>query len=203
MKYLSVIIPFYNSATTLEKAAMSCLDSRVLDDIEVIMVNDGSKDNSIEIAKGIEHKFPNSVKVIDKLNGGKGSCINIGLIKATGKYVRELDSDDYFVSDSIFQLIGILKSLKSDVDVIHTNYVFEYIVTGKKVTAGFSKSSYKTWNLLDDKLPEFCYQNYQMHALSYRLEFLKKIEFRQSEGISYTDTEYIYYPLSVDCHVFF
>lgn len=197
MKYLSVIIPFYNSADTLEKAAISCLDSRVLDEIEVIMVNDGSKDNSLEVARTIEKKFPSSIQVLDKPNGGKGSCMNVGIAKATGKYLRELDSDDYFAEGSVFKLITKIKKLKQDVDVIHTDYQFFYI--DKDIFESVSIESIEKdviLNLNKIKLPELSYMKYAMHSLTYRTQFLRDIKFVQTEGISYTDTEYIYYPLT-------
>lgn len=197
MKYLSVIIPFYNSADTLEKAAMSCLDSRILDDIEVIMVNDGSKDNSLEVARSIEKQYPESVIVIDKPNGGKGSCMNAGITKATGKYLRELDSDDYFASGSIYSLICKIKDLQIDTDVIYTNYQFVYLDTDtEEVNRNNSIIYDEVLNLKEAILPNLSYRNYQMHALTYKTDFLHKIGFLQSEGISFTDTEYVYYPLT-------
>lgn len=198
MKYLSVIIPFYNSTATLEKAAMSCLDSRVLNDIEVIMVNDGSKDNSLEVARSIEQKYPNSVRVIDKPNGGKGSCMNVGIKNATGKYLRELDSDDYFADGSIVEFISKIKSLQTDVDAIHTDYLFVYLQTGEKeIVKVADLKNCEVIDLMTQVLPNLSYQNYTMHSLTYRTDFLHQISFVQSEGISYTDTEYIYYPLTV------
>jgi len=198
MKILSVVIPFYNSVDTLEKAAMSCLDPRIIDDIEVVMVNDGSKDDSLKLAKDIEKRYPNSVKVIDKPNGGKGSCMNAGIKVASGKYVRELDSDDYFNDGSICELISEVKHNNIDVDVIYTNFLFVYLASAtEKVNRNTEIVYGKVINLNRIQLPSLIYQNYQMHSLTYKTEFLHNINFIQTEGISYTDTEYIYYPLTV------
>lgn len=97
-KYLTVVVPVYN----MEKLLTRCLDSLLILDnedlfkkLEVIVVNDGSKDKSLHIARKYELKYPEVYKVIDKPNGNYGSCINVGIKNATGKYFRILDADDF------------------------------------------------------------------------------------------------------------
>ena len=83
-KVISILIPTYN----MEKYLGRCLDSLLIEEIdivEVIVINDGSKDRSSEIAHSYEERFPNSFVVIDKENGNYGSCINAGLSRASGK----------------------------------------------------------------------------------------------------------------------
>ena len=170
---------------------MSCLDERIIDDIEVILVNDGSKDNSLYIANKMKTCYPHNVLVVDKPNGGKGSCMNVGISKATGKYLRELDSDDYFAEGSVYELVSKLKEY--DVDVVHTNFRRVYVDSSKIVNIIVEGLKYsQIIDLRTEVLPD---HTYRMHALTYKTEFLRRINFIQSEGVSYTDNEYVYYPL--------
>ena len=108
-KVLSIVIPVYK----VEKFIRQCLDSVIvspeeMEQIEVIVVNDGTPDNSSVIAHEYAEKYPNSIKVIDKENGGHGSAWNVGLKLATGKYLRFLDSDDWL--SNLSEFISILGS---------------------------------------------------------------------------------------------
>ena len=94
-KLLSIIIPTYNMAELLPR----CLDSLVTAQgadatLEAVVVNDGSKDNSLAVAQDYQKRYPNIITVIDKPNGNYGSTINAALPVAKGKYVKVLDSDD-------------------------------------------------------------------------------------------------------------
>ena len=119
-KILSIIIPVYK----VEKFIRQCLDSVILDEeqmecLEVIVVNDGTPDQSGVIAHEYEKRFPQSIKVIDKENGGHGSTWNVGLKNASGKYIRFLDSDDWLSNLSPF-----LQELSNhDEDLVFTNLV--------------------------------------------------------------------------------
>lgn len=91
---VSVIVPMYN----VEKYIDECLNSLVnqtLKDMEVIVVNDGSSDNSVNIVEGYVKKYPDIVKLVHKENGGLSDARNFGVKYATGKYIGFLDSDDY------------------------------------------------------------------------------------------------------------
>lgn len=94
-KVLTVIVPVYN----MEKYIRQCLESLVigeaLDRIEVLVVLDGSKDGSAEIAYEFVEQYPDTFRIIYKANGGHGSAINTGLMMASGEYVKILDSDDW------------------------------------------------------------------------------------------------------------
>lgn len=101
----------------MEGYLSKCLNSLLvpnINDLEIIIVNDGSKDNTLTIAREYQMRFPDSIKVIDKENGNYGSCINRGLLEATGKYVKILDADDYFNSDELTHFIRILASSECD-----------------------------------------------------------------------------------------
>ena len=116
---VSVIIPVYNVEQYIEK----CLDSLVnqtLKDIEIIVVNDGSPDNSQKIIDKYVKKYPKKVKSYIKENGGQGSARNYGLEKATGEYIGYVDSDDYVEVDMFEKLYNKAKKTKSDITICGT-----------------------------------------------------------------------------------
>ena len=91
---VSVIVPFYNVEKYIEKCLIS-LVNQTLKEIEIILVNDGSKDKSEKIAKEFEQKYPTKIKYYEKPNGGLGDARNYGIQYAIGEYIAFLDSDDY------------------------------------------------------------------------------------------------------------
>lgn len=196
MKTLSVIIPTYNMAALLPR----CLESLVAaqgaeETLETIVVNDGSKDNSLEVAQDYQKKYPKIVTVIDKPNGNYGSTINAALPVAQGKYVKILDSDDWFDTEVLGKYLGVLE--KVDVDMIVTHFTQIGATTREVVkynTMGREPYEYGKVYDLDEVLQGGYIRYFLMHALTYRTELLRKIGYRQTEGISYTDTEWSCYP---------
>ena len=119
-KLLTVVVPVYK----VEKYINKCLDSLIVSEeqmqkLEVIVVNDGTPDNSAMMAKEYEKKYPQTFRIIDKKNGGHGSAWNVGVKEATGKYLRFLDSDDWFDQNDFPTLIHQLESC--EVDVVFCN----------------------------------------------------------------------------------
>ena len=105
MKVLTVGIPCYNSAEYMSKAIESLLPAG--EDIEIIVVNDGSKDDTQKIGEEYAAKYPTIVRVINQENGGHGEAVNTGLRNATGIYYKVVDSDDWVDEDSLHQIIEI------------------------------------------------------------------------------------------------
>lgn len=191
-KILSIIIPTYN----MEKYLRKCLDSLIVSDdnmklIEVLVINDGSKDSSSQIAHEYENKFPNTFKVIDKENGNYGSCVNRGLKEAMGKYVKVLDADDYFDTKSFEFFISFLIKCNSELILTDFKRVNEF---GKTISIMKSNLE-KGLHYLND-LPEKTAMNMWMHSVTYTTESVRKIHYKQTEGISYTDQEWIFLPFS-------
>lgn len=192
-KFLSIAIPSYNMEKYLER----CLDSLILGDTElmnkldIIVVNDGSTDRTSEIAHSYTKRFPNAIRVIDKQNGHYGSCINAALTSATGRYFRILDADDWFDTSALKNLISYLQASESD--VIYTSYT--KIIDGKKtVVAPPDNVVFGHEYKLTSQLP-FSISYLFMHQITYKTDFLRSFGFKQTEGICYTDNEYIYYPM--------
>jgi glycosyltransferase involved in cell wall biosynthesis len=103
MKKISFVVPCYNSEDYMER----CIDSLLVlgEDVEIIIVNDGSKDNTGKIADKYQKKYPTIVKAIHKENGGHGSGVNAGIKNAKGKYFKVVDSDDWLDKDSLIKLL--------------------------------------------------------------------------------------------------
>lgn len=192
-KILSVIIPTYN----MEKYLHRCLDSLIMDEymdkVEVLVINDGSKDSSSKIAHEYQEKYPETFRVIDKENGNYGSCINRGLKEATGKYVKILDADDWYDSVSLKKFVGELNNI--DVDLVFTDFVTVREQGGEEADY---KMPYKENAILSYSEIEKCLlENYiAMHAVTYKKDNLLRIQYRQTEGISYTDQEWIFLPMT-------
>ena len=112
MKYISFAIPCYNSQDYMAHAIESILPGG--EDIEIIIVNDGSKDRTSEIAHEYMEKYPTIIKVVDKENGGHGDAVNSGLMHATGKYFKVVDSDDWVDEDALHKILDVLRHMEED-----------------------------------------------------------------------------------------
>lgn len=195
-KLLTIVIPTYN----MEKYLKRCLDSLILkeeqlfDTLEVLVVNDGSLDLSSVIAHEYQDKYPNVFRVIDKENGNYGSCVNRGILDSKGKYFRILDADDWYNSDALEKLLSELGNLESD--VVFTMHQVCY--SNGKVNTKIVKTmpdglcSFEDYDFITSKNTSLL----SMHSITYRTDFLHASGLRQQEGISYTDIEYCYFPLT-------
>lgn len=193
-KILSIVIPAYN----VEQYIVRCLESvttglQCIEDLDIIVVNDGSKDNTLDLARGFAEKYPQSVRAIDKPNGGWGTAINRGIEEAVGKYVKTLDSDDWFNTRDMDEFVALLKHL-DNVDMVRTSYS-EVNASGQiREMIVPQHLCGKVWRI-DDYLRA---NNYSMgapiHAITYRTAMLKDSAFKVCERF-YGDLDYITSPL--------
>ncbi len=191
-KLLTVSIAAYNVENFLKNTLDSCvICEKLLEDIEVIIVNDGSKDRTSEIANIYVKKYPNTFKLIDKENGGYGSTVNASLQYATGKYFKLLDGDDWFNTKELEKFVGILDQINDDLiisdystinDITRENILFhsEYLLPDKSTCT--------------DQLPADS-DIYVMHRLTYKTSILREAGLKLPEHCFYTDTQYITCPL--------
>ena len=193
----------------MEALLPRCLDSLLVDGalehIEAIVVNDGSKDGSLAVANSYRERFPDSVTVIDKSNGNYGSTINAALPVAKGKYVKILDSDDYFNSQSLLDFLAELQTVEADIAVTHFTVLRADGKTELSKYNVYGKEPYtygKVYNL-DNVLNDGYIRFFLMHGLTYRTEMLQQMNYRQTEGVSYTDLEWATYPLFVVQNIVF
>lgn len=187
-KLLSLIIPTYNMEKYLPRALDSVCAANNLEQVEILVVNDGSTDHSLAIAQDYRARFPRSLCVIDKENGNYGSCINAALKVATGRYVKILDADDYYDTSALDGLVELLGKATED-----------YLVTGF-VMRREDGSVFKTHAVPPEEsgktlaADDASFANkptlWWMHALTVKRSLFIEHNYRQTEGISYTDTEF-------------
>lgn len=194
-KLLTLAVPTYN----MEKYLARCLDSVLCENqdfLEVLVVNDGSKDRSSEIGHEYASKYPNVIRVIDKENGNYGSCVNRALKEASGKYFRMLDSDDWCNTDALNRLL--VNMMTCDADMVLT--ISEDRKDGMIIRRMEAPCSVQTGHIY--KMDEFdgIALGYQYlfcsHIITYKTELLRAIGLKLQQGISYTDNEYVYFPMS-------
>lgn len=125
MKLLTISIAAYNVEKFLHQTLDSLVKAKCIDRIQVIVVSDGSTDNTVSIANEYQNRFPKSIEIIDKQNGGHGSTINAGIDVATGKYFMVLDGDDWVDTDELDKLVDLL-SIHNE-DLILLNSVNQYL----------------------------------------------------------------------------
>ena len=197
MKYLSVAIPCYNSQDYMAKAIESCLILK--DDIEVIIVDDGSKDNTAHIGDEYVSKYPDTIKCIHQENGGHGEAVNTGLKNATGVYFKVLDSDDWFDQSSLVKVVETLKDLYNHnemVDMMIVNYVYEKPSENKtsviKYTNALQQNRIFRWYDVKHFYPQ---QNLLMHSVIYRTQLLRNCNLQLPKHTFYVDNLFVYQPL--------
>lgn len=192
---LTVVIPSYNVSQYLEHGVMSLLNQPLAHKLEILIVNDGSKDNTAKIGKKLQSLTTidnkSIVRLIDKKNGGHGSTINVGIREAKGKYLKIMDGDDTVDSEKFSELIGILE--KEDADIILNNYYEDYFVTNDLIPQEvypFMVPGFKY------DFDELCYDNYGfskwgpiLSCSTYKTEMLKKANFSLLEHCFYVDME--------------
>ena len=191
-KILSIIIPTYNMENYLHKCLNSLIISNEnMEKVEVLVINDGSKDSSSQIAHGYESKYAQTFRVIDKENGNYGSCVNRGLKEATGKYIKILDADDTFVNNVLDKFVTNLCKADSDLVISDFAIVNESGYISEKCIFSLPFNQTFSFAQMDDKAISWLWH----HAICYKTEIVKKISYRQTEGISYTDDEWIFMPM--------
>ena len=197
MKYISFAIPSYNSQEYMAHAIESILPGG--DDVEIIIVNDGSKDRTSEIGHEYAEKYPDIVKVVDKENGGHGDAVNYGLQHATGKYFKVVDSDDWVDEEALHRILDLLHRMEDeheDLDMLISNYVYEKVgVTHKKCI--HYRNVLPTDQIFGwSDIGHFHLDQYiLMHSVIYRTDLLKLIQLQLPKHTFYVDNIYVYYPL--------
>lgn len=189
-KILSVSIAAYNVEKFLHKTLKSLVVPEIMDELEVIIVSDGSTDKTPEIAREYCDKYPGTFILIDKENGGYGSTINAAIKVARGKYFRLLDGDDWFDSEGLRSLITQLRDADEDMIITKFKRVFESDghEEERDQTALLSKDS-GTFDDVDTT------EWFTMHGTAFRTAIWKENNIHITEHCFYTDQEYDLLPL--------
>ncbi len=189
-KLLTISIAAYNVEKYIGKAIESCILSKEARNyIELIVINDGSNDNTSKIAHMYQERFPQIITVIDKENGGYGSTINFSLNNAHGKYFKLLDGDDWLITKDLEKFVMGLQNCEED--MVLTNYLFYY---GEKSKIARIKLPIQSSVKINDI---YWKTNFQMHSIAYKTCILKDKKIKISENCFYTDIEFVILPLSV------
>lgn len=195
-KLLSVIVPSYNMEAYLSKNIESMLvaDEVLRQRLEIIVVNDGSKDRTSEIAHSYANEYPGVVTVIDKPNGHYGSCINAALPVAKGEYIRVLDADDYVNREEFERFLAYLNKYHSErLDLIISDVCYVNPDGSARRQVRYDLPTESAFTL--DGIGLFN-KFVGLHAITYRTQMLRDMNYRQTEGCAYTDTEWNFLPMT-------
>lgn len=197
MKLLSIAIPCYNSAAYMGKCIESLLPGG--DDVEIIVVNDGSKDDTSIIGHEYADKYPNIVKVVDKPNGGHGSAVNAGLENATGIFFKVVDSDDWVQEKAYMEILAKLRQFTGSdtvLDMLISNFVYEKEGAAKKKVMKYGHAFPCGRTFTWDDVGHFHKGHYiLMHSVIYRTQLLRDCGLKLPEHTFYVDNIFVFHPL--------
>lgn len=189
-KILTISIAAYNVEKYLKKTLDSLLtDAEFLEKMEVLIVDDGSKDETAKLAQSYANRYPKSFFVISKENGGWGSTVNCGIQHAHGKYFRLLDGDDWYMTENLPEYIRYLEMI--EVDIIVSPYKLFYEKSrDEKVVSRHTFVCNRVFSLEEQMVEEL-----HMHEMAVRTSLLKNNHIMISEKAFYTDNEFVFLPL--------
>ncbi|MBD5517709.1 MAG: glycosyltransferase [Lachnospiraceae bacterium] len=197
MKLLSVAIPCYNSEAYMKK----CIESLLVggEDVEILIVDDGSTDGTGKIADSYESRYPSIVKAVHKENGGHGSAVNAGLARATGLYYKVVDSDDWVKESAYQKILDTLRDIiaRGDtLDMLISNFVYEKEGEKKhkvmKYHHALPQDKIFGWN----EVKHFHKGQYiLMHSVIFRTKLLHECGLNLPEKTFYVDNIFVFEPL--------
>lgn len=194
MKTLSIIIPAYNSQAFLDKCIGSLLVPEILDRLEIIVVNDGSTDDTPAVAEKYCAAYPDSIRLISQENKGHGGALNTGCAAACGKYLKVIDADDWVETENLPQFLSLLANCDSDVVLTHHHTID--IGTGEiKNWRSYPKEFGKPYSF-DQIMSDWKSfdRSLTFHGITYRTAFYHSHGIQLSEHVFYEDHEYATFP---------
>ncbi|MDO4304505.1 MAG: glycosyltransferase family 2 protein [Bacillota bacterium] len=197
MKLLSFAVPCYNSAAYMEK----CVDSLLKggEDVEIIIVDDGSTDATAAIADEYVKKYPSVIKAVHKENGGHGSAVNTGIDYAEGLFFKVVDSDDWVKEEPYMQILDTLRNLaggEKTLDMLISNFVYEKVGEKRHKVMRY-KHALPIGEMFGwEDVKHFHKGQYMlMHSVIFRTKLLKECGLRLPEHTFYVDNLYVFEPL--------
>ena len=188
---LTIVIPSYNVENYLMKCLNSLIYCNEINNMEILVINDGSIDKTHDVGKYYEKLTNGVVKLIDKENGGHGSAVNLGMKLAKGKYFKILDSDDWFNSDNLDTLVSILKTSKSDLilNKVRRDYAIDYHLD--VITEYDYLVPYYVYSISDIILENYGLKSSAIFAAYIiKTDILRKANFNITEKKLYADHEF-------------
>lgn len=193
MKQLTISIAAYHVEEYLPETLDSFLIPEVEDQLEVLIINDGSGEGVNAIAREYEEKYPHVFRLIDKENGGHGSTVNRGIEEAAGRYFKTVDGDDRVDGEGFAELLAFLEHATEDLVV--TDYIRFDDASGERIDVQChdfpGRQCGRTYTF--DEVSDNVYIN--MHAAAFRTELLRGMSRRLDEHCFYVDAEYVLYPI--------
>lgn len=197
MKVISAIVPCFNSEAYMEKAINTLLTGG--DDVEIIVVDDGSTDNTLSIAKRYEEQYPGIVRALHKENGGHGDAVMTGLSHAQGLYFKVVDSDDWVKESALAEVMQRIQELLkkgSAPDMLVANYVYEKVGEEKKKVIQYRSALPKDEVFSWADTGHFHQGQYiLMHSVIYRTALLRECGLTLPKHTFYVDNIFVYQPL--------
>ena len=188
MKILTISIAAYNIECYLQPLLDDLITSEYLADLEILVIDDGATDNTLEIAKRYESEYPNSIKAIHKDNGGWGSAVTTGIRLASGRFFKLLDGDDLFDVHELDKLMDYLFTCETD--LVITPYLKFYDnsnKTEKPENPIFRIDCPRRIHIEDIPIVPYAFE---MYSLTFRTAVLQKKEIMITDHCFYTDNEY-------------
>ncbi len=197
MKLLTVTMPCYNSAEYMSKNIDTLLVGG--EDVEILLIDDGSTDDTLRIARAYEEQYPSIVRVIHQDNAGHGGAVNTGIRNATGHYFKVVDSDDWVNSDAFRQVLSTLRAFQESqtwVDMVITDFVFDKVGVKTPSVMRYDRAIPANRVLTWDDLPSLPMTLYMiMHAVIYRTKLLQEINLTLPLHTFYVDALYVHIPM--------
>lgn len=197
-KTLTFVVPAYNMTEYLERCVMSLIAAKRNNDIEVLIVDDGSSDGTLEMAQKFEARYPGIVRAIHQENKGHGGAVNTGIAAARGMYVKVVDADDWVGPESLEQVMAVLREEADStepIDMLVTNYVYDKVGKRNKHVVNFRHAMKAGARLAWNDLGHFGLAEYiLMHALTYRTAVVRESGMQLPEHTFYVDFIYAYQP---------
>lgn len=197
MKLLTITVPCYNSEAYMSKCIESLLPGG--DEVEILIVNDGSSDRTAEIADQYAAKYPDIIRAIHQENKGHGGAVNTGIENATGLYFKVVDSDDWVNVDAFKKVLTVLEDVvkgPKTLDTLICNYVYEKDGAKKKrvmrYKSVFPENQIFTWT---DSAELNLGQYVLMHSLIYRTQLLRECGLKLPEHTFYVDNIFAFQPM--------
>lgn len=198
MKILSVIVPCYNSQDYMEHAILTLLSGG--EDVEILLIDDGSKDDTLSLARKYESMHPEIIKVIHQENKGHGGALNTGIEAASGAYLKVVDSDDWVNVDAYLKILDELKGVvrnNEPLDMLLSNFVYEKQGAKRKKVIHYRHYLDDDGLFMWSDIHGLPVTNYlMMHSIIYRTQLLKKCGLKLPEHTFYVDSLYAFVPLS-------
>lgn len=197
-KILTIAIPCYNSQDYMSK----CIESALVggEDVEILIINDGSSDDTARIADEYAQKYPTIIKAIHQENKGHGGAVNAGMENATGEYFKVVDSDDWLNEEAFSKVLKVLRKVveeEKELDLLLANYVYEKVGRRYKrvmrYRGALPANKIIGWDSCRIHFNKFQYV--LMHSIIYRTQLLRDVQLKLPEHTFYVDNVFLFEPM--------